>query len=404
MDELDIKLIRLYNGGESDWMLASHCGVSMRTVQRRLHKLRDNNELSYRYNLVKIQDDDEEEHRISQFDLLKLLALYKTRTEVAKQLGVTPKVITRLCDEYGIEDLKAKSEKLNTILRNLTKKYKPLAISKKHTVDTETLVVDLGDWHIGKIVKDEDGSFLYNTAIARERIGRLLESVLKLLDSHLSKHIIIEEVVILLGGDFANGEDIYPTQAYDQVEAPPKQVMIVVELIMGLIQALLKRDLKVKVYGVKGNHGRLGKDADPASNWDLMVYMVLQYTQMINKIKNLSITYTETEFLTVVIRDKWKYLLRHEASSQDETAGGRAKNSGWTLMHDADLIVSHHVHHWNVNHRRIVNGSTVGRDDLSERMAYTDGEPCQLLWVATDTRSHTNIYPVNLKKERKNIK
>ena len=396
------KIISLYNGGNSDYKIATECGIGVSTLQRQLKKLREEGIIEYRYNLVKIKD--EEEYNITQFELNKLLALYKTRTEVAKKLGVTPKVVTKLCDEYGVEDLKTKSLRLNESLKYLTKDYKPAILKKKHKLDSETLVIDLGDWHIGKVVKDEKGNFLYNSKIAKVSIGKLLEAVLKLLDSHISKHIKIEEVIVLLGGDMANGEDIYPTQAYDQEESPPKQVMIAVELIMSLIKELLDRGLTVDVYGVKGNHGRLGKDADPASNWDLMIYMILQANQKSQNIKNLSITYTEAEYLTLVVRNKWTYLMRHEAPAQDETPAGKAKYLAWEKEHKADLTVSHHFHHWSANGRHIVNGSPVGRDDLSERMACFDGGPCQLLWIATDERSHTNIYPVDLKKARRNIK
>jgi hypothetical protein len=196
----------------------------------------------------------------------------------------------------------------------------------------------------------------------------------------------------------ANGEGIYPTQIYEQEISPPVQVMIAVEYLTKLIMALLDRGLQVNFRGVKGNHGRLGKDADPNSNWDLMIYMILQHVQTIKKLKNLSIEYSNSDYMVVSIR-KWRYLLRHQAYIQDETPAGKSKYLGWQKIHSTSLVVSGHYHHWDVNSRRVVIGSPVGGDDLSERMAATEGDPQQLLWLATDERICTNIYPVDLKSK-----
>ena len=395
------KLITEYNKGTNDCELADMFDVCERTIQSRLSVLRYEGKIKYR---SKSEDLNSQGVNISKFELLKLLSIYKTKFEISKRLNISPEVISKFCAQYGIEDTKTKAKKLNSTLKELSKSYSAAKINKQLHVDGESLIIDISDWHIGKVVKDEKGKLLYNVNIARRRIKKLIEGMLKLLDYHLSKHIKVEEAIILCGGDMANGEGIYPTQTYDQSEAPPKQVMIVVELIMSLVMALLGRDLPVKFYGVKGNHGRLGKDADPASNWDLMAYMILKYIKEEKDLKKFFVTYTEADYLSVNIRNRWKYLIRHEAFAQDETSAGRAKYLGWLKLHHADVIVSHHVHHWSVNHRKIVNGSPVGRDDLSERMAVTQGEPAQLLWVSTNERSHTDFYPVDLKGKKDEIK
>jgi hypothetical protein len=390
------EFIAEYLKGTTDSELAEIFDTSVRTVGRKLKELRDNNEIPYR---ALIENNDITNNRISEFELLKLLALYETKAKVAKLLNLPISTITNYCKTYNIEDNKTKSERLNKTLKELTSGYKPAKIDKHLKVDGESLIIDIGDWHLGKLVRDETGNYLYNVEIANNRISKLIEGMLKLLDSHLVKHIKVEEAIIICGGDMANGEGIYPTQVYDQSDAPPKQVMFCVELIMKLVLALLDRSLPVKFYGVKGNHGRLGKDSDPASNWDLMIYMILKHISKIQKLDSFYVEYTEADYLPITVRNKWRYLIRHEGFLQDETSAGRAKYLGWMKEHKADLIVSHHFHHWSVNDRKIINGSPVGRDDLSERMAVSDGEPSQLLWVATDERSHTNFYPVDLKSK-----
>jgi len=384
-------LIKLYETGMTTFELAEKFKVSRRTIERRIQTLKKDGRIKGKKIIPK-----ELSLSIDKSELLKLLALYKTKIGVARKLEVSPKTIEGLCRTFNILDNKSFSEKINTALRELTKNYKPFEIKEKQLVGDETLVIGISDWHVGKVVKDFNGKDIYNVEIFEKRIDKLIAAMLKLVDYHITKHVKLKDVFLLCTGDMANGEGIYPTQIYEQEDSPPTQVMIAVEHITKLIMALLNRGLCVNFRGVKGNHGALGRDSDPNSNWDIMIYMILQHVQKIKEIKNLSIEYSNSNYMIVPIRN-WKYLLRHQAYAQDETAAGQAKYLGWLKLHNADIIVSGHTHHWDVNSRRIVIGSPVGGDDLSERMAKTEGEPSQLLWLSTNERSHTNIYPVDLK-------
>jgi len=393
-------LINDYLSGFNDAELAEKHDASERTIRYKLQSLREEEKIPYRNDLnEKIKYENENTVSLSKIELQKLLALYGSKTSVSKKIGLSVQAINRFCEEYGIVDNKTLSTKLNSALKSLIKNYNPIPQNKHVISGSETLVLGTADWHVGKHVKDSNGNTIYDLDVFKKRADGLVKSIFKLLDKHLSKHVRIDKAVILSAGDMANGEGIYPTQVYEQSEAPPKQVMIVVEYFMKIILSFLQRNIPVEFYGVKGNHGRLGKDADPASNWDLMSYMILQQNKQLMNLKNLSVFYSESDYMEVPIR-KWKYLLRHEAFPQDETSAGQAKYLGWQMLHKTDLIVSGHTHHWDVNSRRVVIPSVVGGDDLSERLAKTEGEPSQLLWLSTDERSHTNIYPVDLKSKQ----
>ena len=268
----------------------------------------------------------------------------------------------------------------------------------------DTLVIQLSDLHAGKIVKDQEGKTIYDENIFRNRIDRLCTQTLKLLDNNISKGVPITDVVIISTGDQANGEEIYATQAYEQELAPPKQVMLVVDVMTKLIQSLLQRKLKVSFYGVKGNHGRTGKDTDPTANWDLMIYMILDYWQkFVLKNSNLSIKYAETDYLTCEIRGQ-RYMIRHIAPEQPDTPSGRVKFNEWARMYKADGIVYGHWHHFglfDVDGVRVFRGgSTVGGDSLSESMA-KHSEPIQLIWGVNEQRVSTFFYAVDLNKGEK---
>ena len=386
------KLARLYNDdGLTTMELAEHFNTSERTITRRVWRLRKDGKIKEK-KVIPI----DRKLNIDKSELLKLLALYKSKQKVAVKLEVSLKVISDLCNEYNILDNKAWSLLLNSSLSDLTSKYSGFKIVNKKPRGDETLMIGLSDWHVGKKVLDYKKNIIYDENIFKFRMEKLLSSMLKIVDYHISKHINLKEVYILCLGDMANDEGIYPTQIYQQEFSPPMQVMLAVEYLFKLIQALIDRGLEVKFRGIKGNHGRLGKDADPSSNWDLMIYMILNYVKKIRDLKKLDIEFSDSDYFPFKIRN-WRYLLRHQAYAQDETSAGAAKYLGWQLIHNADTIVSGHTHHWDVNARRIVVGSPVGLDDLSERMAKPEGTPSQLIWLCTDERSHTNIYPVDLK-------
>ena len=265
----------------------------------------------------------------------------------------------------------------------------------------DTLVIQLSDLHAGKNVVNQDGKIIYDEAIFRTRIDRLCSQILKLLDNNISKGVPITDVVIISTGDQANGEDIYATQAYEQELAPPKQVMLIVDVITKLINSLLDRKLKVAFYGVRGNHGRTGKDTDPISNWDLMIYMILDYwARCVLKNPNLYIKYAETEHLTFEIRGH-RYLARHIAPEQPDTPSGRVKFNEWARMHRVEGIVYGHWHHFglfDVDGVRVFRGgSTTGGDSLSESMA-KHSEPIQLIWGVNEARVSTFFYAVDLKE------
>ena len=323
-------------------------------------------------------------------------AVQHRRAKIAKGLPIQYKVIIKPKD---------RDKEIISTLKKLLSNMKPYKASKQDKLDKkgDTLVIQLSDMHAGKIVKNQEGIIIYDEHIFRQRIDRLCKQILKLLDKNISKGVPIKEVVILSTGDQANGENIYATQAYEQELAPPKQVMLVVDVITKLIKSLLDRKLPVKFYGVKGNHGRTGKDTDPTANWDLMIYMILSYwSKFVLKNRKLEIKYAETDYLTCKIRGH-NYMIRHKASEQADTPAGRVKINEWARRYDAEGIVYGHWHHFALldvdNVRVFRGGSTVGGDSLSEQMA-KHSEPIQLIWGVNEHRVSTFFYAVDLGEKK----
>jgi len=313
----------------------------------------------------------------------------------------TPKIIK--------EETRIKPKELDKLiiqtLKNELNNVEPYKASKQDKIDGrgDSLCIHLTDFHAGKVVKNQEGEIIYNEEIFRNRINRLCEQILKLLDNNISKGVPIREAVLLLNGDLCNGENIYLTQAFEQEKAPPAQVMLVVDVLTKLIVALLKRNLPVKIFGIRGNHGRSAKDTDVASNWDLMVYEILDFwSKLVLKNPKLQIKFAETEHIVFDIRGH-KFMMRHIAPEQCDSPAGRVKFNAWARQFGVEGIIYGHYHHVAISDcdsvRIIRGGSPVGGDSLSDSMA-KHSEPIQILFGVNESRICSFMYFVDLAEKK----
>lgn len=335
----------------------------------------------------------------------------KSYREIADLLDTTYSTIERATMRYNLRkgipapEKPGKKEDLSVLLIQSLKDvlcniepYKPAKLSTSDAKG-DSLVIHITDLHAGKIVKNQDGELIYNETVFRKRIDILCEQILKLLDNNISKGVPIKEVYILSSGDLANGENIYATQAYEQEIAPPKQVMLVVDVITKLIVSLLNRKLTVRFIGCRGNHGRTGKDTDVVSNWDIMIYNILDFwARLVLKNPKLQIKFTEMEHIVFDIRGH-KYMMSHICPEQGDSPAGRVKFNEWARTYKVEGIVYGHYHHFglfDVDSIRIFRGgSIVGGDSLSDSMA-KHSQPIQLIWGVNKQRVSTFFYAVDL--------
>jgi len=317
----------------------------------------------------------------------------RKRYDIVKAVLSKKKEIIKMSDKFL-----AITEGLKDSIKSV-KPYKAIKIKKSKG---DTLMIQFTDWHIGKEIKNEAGEIIFNEEIARLRINILVNQCLNLLDNHISKGVPITDVVIMFTGDILDGMGIFASQESQSEMAPPFQVILACEVIQEFVLALLQRKLRIKMYGIKGNHGEIrenGKSKDPNANWDLMLYLILEFwlkTMLKNPL--VSIRYTETDFMNFVVNG-WKYHIRHIGPKQTETPSGKAKILGWAKTHSFDAIAYGHFHHWAVGDRSKVvvfrGGSLTGLDDLSEKMA-EESTPSQLLWGCNNKRVMSFLYAVDL--------
>lgn len=230
--------------------------------------------------------------------------------------------------------------------------------------DKSSLVVMLSDTHFGKFTG------VYDLDVARER----MLSVPHMLYSKRNEFPELDEIVILLGGDMVEGEDIYPTQNTHVECSTIEQVQACVDAIWEMM--LTFRDLfrlPVVVETVPGNHGRMSKTANEKTNWDNVVYYILEFAARTHS--GIDVNCNFDKFKVFNIKDQ-KGLLYHKGVKHTGTPAMREKVAGWAHGKDFNFLVHGHWHEWHVGNwlgRFVIsNGCMCGPDDLAEEMAKED--------------------------------
>lgn len=261
----------------------------------------------------------------------------------------------------------------------------------------EAAVLLLSDWHGGKRVYNESGC-IYNKDICAHKISLLKSKVIHLLTNH-QRIENYDLFVIALLGDIVDGSGIYPFQELNQdLTSFHDQVGLMVAGIWDIARAVNSLGLPVMIKGVRGNHGRQGKDAHPDNNFDIMVYMLLRFLAYQHG-HGISVDYAKTTAYMNFEAKGHRIHLRHEAPPQAETPAARAKFAGWRGMHNYDIICYAHLHHPSVStfldSYAIMNGWPVGPDDLSESIAKYS-RPSQTLFGISPSVGKTFHYDIYL--------
>jgi hypothetical protein len=288
---------------------------------------------------------------------------------------------------YGVKHLTQKEKRfLGTLVTQVEQALKriPAVTPESHSGTKESAVLLLSDIHGGKKVYDDKGNCLYNKDIAAFRMALLTERVIRLLTVH-QRADRFDEVVIAPIGDLVDGSGIYPNQEMHQdILSFTEQIALVVAAIWDLICKLSDAmpHVKIRVEAVPGNHGRQHKYALPCNNFDYMVYQQLGMLSNISG-KDIPVNYSlSVPYLNVNVKGKMVHL-RHIAPAQAETPAMRGRFLGWKSIHNFDVVCSGHLHHPGggtvFDADFFMNGSPVGMDDLSERMAVMS-RPSQTLF------------------------
>lgn len=265
--------------------------------------------------------------------------------------------------------------------------------------DHETLVILNSDWHIGKLVTDDEGNVIFNTEIAKKRIDDFAIH-LKQLIKHIRAASEIDEIVILNLGDLIDGESVYEHQAEHLEEFLVKQVEIATRQKWKQIE-ILRKEFKVPIREefVWGNHGQLHISAAEATNFDNLVQINMGIIRDYLGYEDVYISPKYAEMRLVDVRGH-RILMRHFAPRQTETSSAFSKFSGWLNIYHFDAFCTAHWHH--VLYTKFQtkpifrNGWLVGEDEYGRSLGLIS-EPEQFIFGVSDKRVGTFKYCVDLK-------
>jgi predicted phosphodiesterase len=129
----------------------------------------------------------------------------------------------------------------------------------------ETAVLAMSDLHWGK------KTLTFDNRILRARLEAFGVKLAAIRD--LMSEYEFDELVILLLGDVNDGTEIYPSQAHHQDTSNVEdQASDLSAFLAPWLRAQADVWGRVRVEAVPGNHGRAGKGAHEAANWDIVAY------------------------------------------------------------------------------------------------------------------------------------
>jgi predicted phosphodiesterase len=230
-----------------------------------------------------------------------------------------------------------------------------------------TMCLVLSDLHFGKYTK------WYNLEEANKRLA----GIPKYLHSKVNKMTVIDEILIILAGDLVEGEDIYPTQNNHIECSAIEQTQICVQSVWEMILEFTQifPNTSIRIETVPGNHGRVSKTANEKTNWDNVIYMILDMIAKKHNDDRIVMNCNFDAFRIFKVKDKIG-MANHHGVKHTGTSNMREKVAGWITGKQFDFMVHGHWHEWHVGNwlGRFVmaNGCMCGPDDLAEQMGKED--------------------------------
>jgi len=243
------------------------------------------------------------------------------------------------------------------------------------------------DDHAGELVDPNwvQGLSEYNSDLYKKRVDLWTEKVM-LFREQDKNSLGLNKLVLHFLGDHLTGESIYAGQAYSIDLSATDQLLMSVETNVNCILKLAEAFPAIEIFGVIGNHGRVGKKGEShhRTNFDYLFFRMLQMALQ------------QQENVRVYVSDSPTMLVRHG-------------NFNFGLNHNDDVIsymgipyyglerkarrmsdlygitvhykLGGHFHQpANLNDEIFLNGTLVGGSDLSINKMHVSSVPSQKIF------------------------
>ena len=224
-----------------------------------------------------------------------------------------------------------------------------------------TRVIFLSDLHFGQ--QHHMFNKPFDHSVARERVTSI---------PHMLQGPKPDKVIVALGGDCVEGENIYPNQQvhieFPAIEQAQHFATATWEMLIGLHK---QYKCPVEVFTVPGNHGRTDKSASELSNWDNVGYLILQTLSSVSELP-ISVHYNASELYLFETQGK-RILLNHHGVKHTGTPAMRVKLAGWRELFEFNILLHGHWHEAKVGQWFgqfvICNGSLGGVNQYATKLA-----------------------------------
>ena len=247
--------------------------------------------------------------------------------------------------------------------------------------DNDLLVI-LSDLHIGQTFSSMWGE--YNTDIAKRRINKLLDEVLKIRNRHNS-----ENCYVSIQGDLISGS-IHKSIAITNRENVIEQIKIASELIASFCYELSKYFSNVYITNVSGNHSRIDKKDEALHDERLDDLIKWAIDILLHHVDNISTYGTENGnfdngIALMKIRGK-DYINVH--GDYDHYSRNGVSNLSMMLGFIPYAITFGHMHTCAVDEcngvKMIRSGTLAGSGDSYTIEKRLSGKPSQMVCVCND--------------------
>lgn len=299
--------------------LAESLCISTSTVRDRVAALRNKVEIEY--------DPDSNLYYLPEGQGVRRIAS-KAKTQRTKE-----------ANEWATEQEAA-------ILRRLEGKD-PLIARQNRRRGNESIVIVIGDTHMGDVVEDSHNNEVFNSEICQALFEHFTKKTLELAEM-MESVTDFDHVTLLWTGDMVTNENIYDGQSFDIDNMLADQLSMAVEMMVQQVKTYAEHFPSVSVVAVPGNHGlSRASGVSGQHNMDLLAYRWVQDRLVEAGYDNIDYNVSEaTHYRNFDVRG-WRGHLRHGHNGKihvDATSSSQSEWRGWQMKHGFDFAVRGHVH------------------------------------------------------------
>lgn len=286
----------------------------------------------------------------------------------------------------------ARWEKVVEMLKETIATYKPVPsnhISHHRYVGGENeACLLLSDWHIGSEINTFHNTF--NLDIAKGRVNKLKEHVIKYCELHKIKTLYVEML-----GDLVSG-NIHLTTRLNNSEDVIKQTVETSEILSDFIYDLSLVIPNIKLVYCVGNHGRVSANVKESINEENFEYLIRWYLE--TKLKNLP----NVEWLYNIVNKEICVFTLDCGRTIASSHGHKEKNhkdatknlTQYLDVAKVNEVHIGHLHNPQLINNVVVNGSLSGADDYAQDLRFNNTS-CQVMRVY-DSEGNFITYELNL--------